>query len=710
MRRLALAATCVAWLASPALAQTPLGTSFTYQGRLVEAGSPANGTYDFRFVLYDAPAGGNQVGPVVTRDDVFVSTGLFTVGVDFGAVFGGQRRFLEVGVRPGASTGAYDVVSGRHELSAAPSALFGASTPWTGVTGKPAGFADDIDNDSGGDITGVTAGSGLSGGGASGAVTLSANFGGSGAAATVARSDHDHFGQAWAPATAPAADGLIVNTNNSAFNRAAIVGIHNAAGATGYGIRGRTVSSTGGAGVFGEATATGPGTSAYGVRGTSSAQLGTGVWGSATAGGTGLGWGVQGTANMGGGRGVLGQASALTGLAYGVEGISDSSVGRGVGGRATSSAGESYGVHGVSVSSEGRGVWGETTSIFGPTWGVRGTSASTNGRGVFGEVTATAGAAYGVVGVSASSGGLGVYGRATATAGNNYGVFGANDSTDGGGVFGRAESSTGATTGVLGVSFSTVGTGVYGVATATSGPRTLGVYGESRSFQSGTGVYGLATATMGVTYGVYGRVVSPGGIAGFFDGDDGNYAGYFLGNVHVNGLLTKSGGLFRIDHPLDPENKFLNHSFVESPDMMNVYNGNVTTDADGYATVQLPEWFEALNRDFRYQLTVLDDGDSAVFVQVKVVKKVEENRFTIRTSMPRTEVSWQITGIRHDPFAEKRRPPVEEPKPEAWRGKYLNPEEWGVPRERGIHYTQPRPPAEPPQAPARDDEEGSENP
>jgi hypothetical protein len=147
MRRLALVATGVALLASPALAQTPLGTSFTYQGRLEESGSPANGTYDFRFILYDAPAGGNQVGPIVMRDDVSVATGLFTVGVDFGAVFANQRRFLEVGVRPGGSTGAYDVVSGRHELTAAPAALFGASAPWTGVTGKPAGFADDVDND-----------------------------------------------------------------------------------------------------------------------------------------------------------------------------------------------------------------------------------------------------------------------------------------------------------------------------------------------------------------------------------------------------------------------------------------------------------------------------------------------------------------------------------------------------------------------------------
>jgi hypothetical protein len=708
MSRYAFAAGCFFHVAvvSVASAQTPLGTSFTYQGRLGESGSPANGTYDFRFRLFDTPSGGNQVGADVTRDNVVVSTGLFTVGIDFGAVFGNQRRFLEIGVRPGASTGAYDVLSGRQELSAAPTALFGASAPWTGVTGKPAGFADDVDNDSGGDITGVAAGPGLSGGGPNGNVTLSANFGGTGAAATVARSDHDHFGQAWAPVTAPAVDGLLVITNDTTANRSGIFGIHAATSAIGYGIRGRTLSASGTA-VFGEATATAAGSAAYGVRGTTTAPLGVGVWGAHTAGGTGLGWGVQGTANSGSGRGVLGRASATTGLAYGVEGISDSSTGRGVGGRTTSTGGEAYGVHGVTASSEGRGVWGEATSIFGPTWGVRGSSASsTGGRGVYGEATATTGFVIGVNGVTASTGGVGVQGRATATVGNNYGVFGANDSIDGGGVYGRAEATTGNTMGVLGVSWSTQGTGVYGAATST-GPLvsgTRGVFGESRSPLGGVGVYGLGASTTGLNYGVYGRSASPAGFGGFFEAaDDSNYAGFFQGRAHVNGILSKSAGLFRIDHPLDPENKFLNHSFVESPDMMNVYNGNVTTDADGYATVQLPDWFEALNRDFRYQLTVLDEGDSAVFVQVKVVKKVEANRFTIRSSMPRAEVSWQITGVRHDRFAEKRRPPVEEEKPAAWRGKYLNPVEWGVPKERGIHYSQPL--SVPPEGSTRSEEE-----
>ena len=79
-------------------------------------------------------------------------------------------------------------------------------------------------------------------------------------------------------------------------------------------------------------------------------------------------------------------------------------------------------------------------------------------------------------------------------------------------------------------------------------------------------------------------------------------AGNFEGNVHVSGNLSKGSGSFRIDHPLDPENKYLYHSFVESPDMMNVYNGNVILDEQGEAVVEFPEWFEPLNRDFRYQL------------------------------------------------------------------------------------------------------------
>jgi hypothetical protein len=160
----------------PVSAQTPLGTSFTYQGHLTDGGGPASGTYDFQFVLYNAAAGGGQEGPIVTRDDVVVSGGLFTVSLDFGAVFIGSKRWLQVGVRPGSSTGGYSILSPLQELTPSPNAVFSAATIWSGVAGKPAGFADDVDNDSGGDITSVTALNGLSGGGTSGAVTVAADL------------------------------------------------------------------------------------------------------------------------------------------------------------------------------------------------------------------------------------------------------------------------------------------------------------------------------------------------------------------------------------------------------------------------------------------------------------------------------------------------------------------------------------------------------
>ena len=158
--------------------------------------------------------------------------------------------------------------------------------------------------------------------------------------------------------------------------------------------------------------------------------------------------------------------------------------------------------------------------------------------------------------------------------------------------------------------------------------------------QSGGGLYIFHTASDPGTSGspaVYDLTISDSGNVSIGDtphegeklyvkgtGAPGDLTAVFEnGSVYIGGTLTKNGGSFRIDHPLDPANKYLQHSFVESPDMMNVYNGNVITDATGYADILLPEWFGALNRDFRYQLTVLDTTDSDRFVQAKVVKKIE---------------------------------------------------------------------------------------
>jgi hypothetical protein len=139
--------------------------------------------------------------------------------------------------------------------------------------------------------------------------------------------------------------------------------------------------------------------------------------------------------------------------------------------------------------------------------------------------------------------------------------------------------------------------------------------------------------------------------------------------VKITGALSKPGGGFLVDHPGDPENKFLSHSFVESPDMLNVYSGTVTTDDDGNARVRLPDYFETLNGDFRYQLTVIGQ-----FAQVMVSEEIARNEFGVRSDVPHVQVCWQVTGVRQDAWAEAHRIPVEEDKSPAEKGRFLHPE------------------------------------
>ena len=161
------------------------------------------------------------------------------------------------------------------------------------------------------------------------------------------------------------------------------------------------------------------------------------------------------------------------------------------------------------------------------------------------------------------------------------------------------------------------------------------------------------------------------------------WAGNFFGNVRISGTLSKGGGGFKIDHPLDPANQYLSHSFVESPEMLNIYNGNIITDEHGEATVVLPEYFETLNRDFRYQLTPI--GQMA---QAAVTGEIRDNRFTIQTDKPGVTVSWQVTGVRQDPWANAHRIAVEEAKPPAERSFYLHPEVHQQPATKSILVAQ----------------------
>ena len=138
---------------------------------------------------------------------------------------------------------------------------------------------------------------------------------------------------------------------------------------------------------------------------------------------------------------------------------------------------------------------------------------------------------------------------------------------------------------------------------------------------------------------------------------------------------------FKIDHPLDPENKYLYHAAIESSEVLNIYSGNVTTDNNGQAVIALPNWFEAINQDLRYQLTVI-----GTFAQAIVGEKVKNNRFIIKTNAANVEVSWQVTGVRSDAAMHNHPFKVEQDKPERERGHYLSPDAYNQPEEKRIEW------------------------
>ncbi|HEY6293949.1 MAG TPA: hypothetical protein VI455_20540 [Terriglobia bacterium] len=163
-------------------------------------------------------------------------------------------------------------------------------------------------------------------------------------------------------------------------------------------------------------------------------------------------------------------------------------------------------------------------------------------------------------------------------------------------------------------------------------------------------------------------------------GGGSGLAAFFNGATNIAGNLSESSGSFQIDHPLDPANKYLYHSFVQSPDMMNIYNGVAVLDGHGEAVVRLPEWFEALNSDYRYQLTAI----GAPAPNLHIAQEVANHQFSIAGGSAGLKVSWQITGIRQDAWAHAHRVPVEVNKPAVERGHYVHPELFGAPPEASI--------------------------
>ncbi|HSX60381.1 MAG TPA: hypothetical protein VLF18_09295 [Tahibacter sp.] len=412
----------------PALADT----TFTYQGELTNSSVPATGNFDFRFILYSADLGGTQIGPIVTRSNVAVSQGVFTVPLDFGSQFGSEARFLEIAVK---SSGApsYTLLSPRQPL-----------TPSTHALGLVLPYATNFN----------TASTGLS--------------------------------------LVNAGDGDVIRADTS---------------------------------------------------------------------GTGFG--------------IISMGSALGGGIY-------SSVGNGGSG------------------SEHSAVTGYNTS-----------------------------------------------------SGSNQRYAAEFELTNSGSV--RAA--------------------IY-ARTAGSG---MAIDAEVNANTTATALYARTSSNQSSSYA--GRFSGPVSVECAAANCNNAHALRVTGNTSVVGTLSKSAGSFRIDHPLDPAGKFLSHSFVESPDMKNLYDGVVTLDANGNAQVEMPAWFEALNRDFRYQLT----GIGAASPNAYVAEEIKENRFVIAGGTPYAKISWQVTGTRHDAYARAHPIPVEEDKDAEQKGRYLTPEVFGKSRESAIH-------------------------
>jgi hypothetical protein len=484
-----------------------------------------------------------------------------------------------------------------------------------------------------------------------------------------------------------------VSTNVSGGT--AVQGLNKATSGFATGVLGQTSSvTTNSSGVNGfEAAATGQ---VFGVSGSTNSTTAnaSGVSGFEGA-TTGRVFGVAGSTNSATNfaGGVSGFEGAASGVVFGVTGatVSKTNGAAGVNGNEGATTGQVYGVSGSTNSSTSfaAGVSGFEGATTGQVFGVTGgTSSTTNGAaGVNGVASGTTGATYGILGgTNSTTGGAGVNGYASAATGVTTGVSGTTNSSTAGanGVFGQATATTGVTFGVQGVSSSSSGVGVQGSSpsnaiagfnqTCGASGCTIraGTAGKLVTATGGTLLQGLSGASLNALTQVFSV--------------DGAGNGFYAGNLSVTGKLTKGSGSFKIDHPLDPANKYLSHSFVESPDMMNVYNGNVTTDRHGLATVTLPHYFEALNQDFRYQLTVMGK-----FAQAIVAKKIAANRFVIRTSKPNVEVSWQVTGIRRDAYAKAYRIPVEEEKPPQEQGRYLHPELFGAPPEQAVGYNAPTP-------------------
>jgi hypothetical protein len=250
--------------------------------------------------------------------------------------------------------------------------------------------------------------------------------------------------------------------------------------------------------------------------------------------------------------------------------------------------------------------------------------------------------------VGSSDSGDGVSG--TSSSGN--GVSGS--SKTGPGVFGTSENG-------------------FGILGNSGGPHAINAQGGTKAaILAESQATGVAAATHGTAGGVA-AFVGKGKVAALLNGAVG-----IQGDTSIVGTFAVNGAkAFRIDHPFHPTTKYLIHSCVESNEMLNVYSGVIALDSRGEAEINLPHWFEALNEDFRYQLTAI--GAPAPNLHIK--QEIRENYFAVAGGAEGMKVSWQVAGRRHDAYAKAHPLQVEQDKPSCELGTYGHPTAFGQPAE-----------------------------
>ena len=614
-------------------------SAFTYQGKLTEAGNPANGNYDMEFKLFDALSGGAQQGSPITDPMVAVAAGIFVVNLDFGAnVFDGTARYLEISVRPAGSPNPYTLLAPRQAITSSPYAIQTINAAQ--LAGLPASryVATDVNGNVGigtpnppTKLTVQTGDFSLGFSHTNGTTRLSSYLDPTGGWFGTLTNDPLLFYTNGTFRMAIAASG---NVGIGTSSPSQLLHINNFTGNAASLVETPTNS-------FAQYHLKSGATNPW-IIGTQDNFASNGLL--FRNGATDL-MAIQPGGNVGIGTTSPQSKLAVQASSHGIT--------------------QTDGTVTVGTYIDSSGGWLGTRSnhplYFFTSNSLQQMTLSTSGNLGIGTINPTAARLH----VNASSID-GVYANS-----NFHGV--------------RGQSSGDNRAGLRGDGLGSGGFGLYGLATGDG--NSTGVFGESTS-NVGFGVFARSP-----NYGVWGKTTGSGrGVFGDNSGSDTvGYAGFFNGRVHVTGLLSKGAGAFKIDHPLDPERKYLLHSFVESPDMMNIYNGNVATDDEGNATVTMPDWFEALNQDFRYQLTVIGE-----FAQAIIASKMRQNRFTIKTDKPHVEVSWQVTGIRHDAYARANRIQVEQEKPKDEAGYYLHPQALGQPEEKGIeHARQLKEPSQP---------------